>query len=426
VADNILKKNLEVTYENFLGPIFGTRSKPEAHALKTLFGALVAGGSTLVTKLSRTLRRDSSHAEGKRAQELVSSWLAAYDFSSAVNGWLPKGIPERPSDDLTFALDFSDISKEFGGEGMEGMAMGWDGSRGVKAMGHDFVCVSLVGAAYREARPVYVELAKGRRSKGEIHGRAIASVMGKTGGKGWIVEDRGMDDAKHLHNMKSKNFRTVVRVKTMDRDVFGNGETIDATLAHVPFSRAHLHVHSGDRAAEMRWREGVLQYCADPRRRDAAVENVRVLVVESRFDGKSLWLYVVCPDAELDDPAKVRANALRAAQAYCDRWQIETSFQVVKQEFGLEKARVRTFRRLENIFSLCVLAYVWATGHLRSSKGFKRILKALADNLEVVSTRTHALLAGIRALVKEDRIRFICGRPRKVPIPDERQMMFKF
>ena len=37
--------------------------------------------------------------------------------------------------------------------------------------------------------------------------------------------------------------------------------------------------------------------------------------------------------------------AERAAQAYCDRWQIETSFFVMKQEFALEKARVRTFKK---------------------------------------------------------------------------------
>ena len=39
----------------------------------------------------------------------------------------------------TIAMDFSDISKEFGGNGME---MGWDGSRGCTAMGHDFICAS--------------------------------------------------------------------------------------------------------------------------------------------------------------------------------------------------------------------------------------------------------------------------------------------
>ena len=37
--------------------------------------------------------------------------------------------------DATIAIDFSDISKEFGGDGMEGMEMGWDGSRGCTAMG---------------------------------------------------------------------------------------------------------------------------------------------------------------------------------------------------------------------------------------------------------------------------------------------------
>ena len=37
---------------------------------------------------------------------------------------------------------------------MEGMAMGRDGSTGEIRMGHDFICVSLVGADYPEALPV--------------------------------------------------------------------------------------------------------------------------------------------------------------------------------------------------------------------------------------------------------------------------------
>ena len=46
---------------------------------------------------------------------------------------------------------------------------------------------------------------------------------------------------------------------------------------------------------------------------------------------------------------------------------------------------------------------VHATQFLRKTKGFKKILKFLADNLGTVSSKTHALLAGIRALVKEAR-----------------------
>ena len=418
---NILQNSLDVTYEDFLKGVFGARPKPERNALKSLFSEIVTGKSTLVSDLSKPLRENASKAEGKRVQERVSGWLGNYDFVEATGGWLLKNIPEDRLDGCTFAVDFSDISKVFGGEGMEGMAMGRDGSTGEIRMGHDFICVSLVGADCPEALPVYVKLGRGRKGHDELIAEAIKAVMGRTGGRGWIVEDRGMDGAQHLWTLKRDERKAVVRVNRMDRDVFGDGLHVDASLQSAKFFDAMLHVHTGDRRVKIRCRPGVVQYCKDPRSKDAVTENVRVLVVESRFDEKSIYLYVVCPDWVLESPAQMAIYAERAAQAYCDRWQIETSFFVMKQEFALEKARVRTFRRLENIFSLCVLAYVYATQFLRKTKGFKRILKFIADNLGTVSSKTHALLAGIRALVKEARIRFISGRPRKRAV-DDRQM----
>ena len=418
---NILHNSLDVTYEDFLKSVFGMKPKPEWNALKSLFSEIVTGKSTLVSDLSKPLRENASKAECKRVQERVSGWLGNYDFVEATGGWLLKNIPEDRLDGCTFAVDFSDISKVFGGEGMEGMAMGRDGSTGEIRMGHDFICVSLVGADYPEALPVYVKLGRGRKGHDELIAEAIKAVMGRTGGRGWIVEDRGMDGAEHLWTLKRDERKAVVRVNKMDRDVFGDGLHIDVSLQSAKFFDAMLHVHTGDRRVKIRCKPGVVQYCKDPRSKDAVTENVRVLVVESRFDEKSIYLYVVCPDWVLESPAQMAIYAERAAQAYCDRWQIETSFFVMKQEFALEKARVRTFRRLENIFSLCVLAYVYATQFLRKTKGFKRILKFLADNLGTVSSKTHALLAGIRALVKEARIRFISGRPRKRTV-DDRQM----
>ena len=418
---NILQNSLDVTYEDFLRGVFGARPKPERTALKSLFSEIVTGKSTLVSDLSKPLRENASKAECKRVQERVSGWLGNYDFVEATGGWLLKNIPEDRLDGCTFAVDFSDISKVFGGDGMEGMAMGRDGSTGEIRMGHDFICVSLVGADYPEALPVYVKLGRGRKSHDELIREAIAAVMGRTGGKGWIVEDRGMDGAEHLRTLKRDERKAVVRVNKMDRDVFGDGLRIDVSLQSAKFFDAMLHVHTGDRRVKIRCKPGVVQYCKDPRSKDAVTEDVGVLVVESRFDEKSIYLYIVCPDWVLKSPAQMAIYAERAAQAYCDRWQIETSFFVMKQEFALEKARVRTFRRLENIFSLCVLAYVYATQFLRKTKGFKKILKFLADNLGTVSSKTHALLAGIRALVKEARIRFISGRPRKRTV-DDKQM----
>ena len=59
-----------------------------------------------------------------------------------------------------------------------------------------------------------------------------------------------------------------------------------------------------------------------------------------------------------------------------------------------------------------MLAYVFMIGHIRGSKRFRRIVKALSDNAADVALKTHSLLAGIRTLASKERIRFISGRPR--------------
>ena len=423
---NILKSHLEGITKDFLSGIYTELGTCARRALETVFGAIVTVRSTLVTDLARSLREENTAAEAKRANEKVSGWLGRWDFVSALKPWLLAKAREEASDEATFAVDFSDISKEFGGKGMEGMALGWDGSRGVTAMGHDFVCISLVGAKWREARPVYVELAKGRKGKGALRKRAAEAVMEATGNRGWMVEDRGMDEAEHIVEAKRNGWKTVVRVKEMKRDVFGDGLDIGQSLAALPYADTTLHTYRGDRKAKLRWKRGAVQHCAEPNSKTARAETAEVLVVESRFGNKSIWMYAICPDGMLATPDGESAVAVRAAQAYCDRWQIETSFQTVKQEFALEKARVRTFRRLENLFALCILAYVFVTDHLRKVRGFAKVLKLLADNLETVSAKTHALLAGIRALVAEPKIRFISGRPRKVARENPLQLVLAF
>ena len=86
MSDNILKKSLAVTYEDFLNGVFGKRGKPEWRALMTLFSEIVTGRSTLVSDLSKPLRENASLAECKRVQERVSGWFANYDFVEDTGG----------------------------------------------------------------------------------------------------------------------------------------------------------------------------------------------------------------------------------------------------------------------------------------------------------------------------------------------------
>lgn len=421
---NILKKELDCTCEDFLAKVYGNRSKPFTNAVKSLFVSVLTRNSTLVKDLSALLRHSRKKDECKRTQEMVSRWLSNYSFSGALGSYLLDSFSGYVTEQTTVAIDFSDISKEFGGAGMEGMEMGWDGSRGCVAMGHDFISVSIVGAEHKDAVPLYMKLGKGRHCKEELLYDAIDCVMEKTDGKGWMVVDRGLDDAEFIHRMKRDRRNVVVRIKEMGRDVFGNGRRIDETLERFVFEKTVLNTYRGARSAQVRFAVGIMQHCVTPKVKDAPVYESKVLVVESRFNGNSIYMYVVCPDEVADDPGLMRAYAIKAAQAYCDRWQIETSFQTVKQEFRLEDARVRTFKRLENIFALCVMAYVFMTKYLRGSKRFKKIVKLLGDNVETLAFKIHSLLSAIRELYLEAKVRFITGRPRKAEKSDSAQMFF--
>ena len=210
MTDNILKKQILCTCGEYLAEVYGARTKPFRDAVLHVFDAIVTGSSTLVSDLSRTLRRDASCEEAKRTQELVSRWLERYDFTSAANPHLLGGA-KGATDATTFAVDFSDVSKEFGGAGMEGMAMGWDGSRGVAAMGHDFVCVSLVGAAHPEAQPVYTRIAQGWKSKRELIRDALDAVAGAARADSH-VSDRAVAHATKLSDLlRWKSERAVSR-----------------------------------------------------------------------------------------------------------------------------------------------------------------------------------------------------------------------
>ena len=71
--------------------------------------------------------------------------------------------------------------------------------------------------------------------------------MERTGGLGWLVFDRGMDDARFLRTMKRDWRKAVVRVKDEGRDVFGDGRTVGEALAGIRTlaSKARIRFISG-------------------------------------------------------------------------------------------------------------------------------------------------------------------------------------
>ena len=406
MASNIAKNAVERTSKALLGKVFPGLGKVAEEAAGAIFSAVVRTGSALVTDIAATLDGDGTSRKGR--QEKVSGWLARYDFASPVRNHLWREGVGLVGRDTVIAVDSGDISKEFGGAGMEGMEMGYDASRGVVAMGHSLLCAAVV--ARRRAAPLRLALLKGRKGLPAAETELFDAIVGEVGDDGIPVHDRGFDSEGFVAHAIRSAHRGVVRVKDLSRDVFGTGRSIGEEMARAPCVRATLRSPTRRVEATVRWRAGFLP---------AGDAHLPVLVVSSTFDGTTLYLYALnfaAPDASARE---LREAAALAANAYFCRWSVEVLFQDVKQCFRIERARVRTFRRLENLLAVCTLAYSYFA-HVLPNCGeeTRRLLKTLKDSLGEIVEGFRTFVANVRELLRLERTRFISGRPRKRKPPD--------
>jgi hypothetical protein len=406
VASNIAKKAVERTSNAFLGKVFPAFGKVAKGAAHTLFSAVVRTGSALVTDIAAAMDGDATSKKGR--QEKVSGWLARYDFASPVRDHLWREGLEMVGRDTTIAVDSGDISKEFGGAGMEGMEMGYDASRGVVAMGHSLLCAAVV--LRRRAAPLRLALLKGRKGLIDAETALFDAIVGAVGDNGIPVHDRGFDSEGFIAHAIRSGHRSVVRIKTMTRDLFGSGRGFEQDMSDIPHVRTVLSSPTRRVDAVVGWKMGSFP---------VGDAHQPVLVVSSSFGGSTLYLYALNFVPQDATPDAMHRAAILAANAYFRRWSVEVLFQDVKQCFSIEDARVRTFKRLENLLALCTLAYSYFA-HVLPNCGeeTKRLLKTMKDSLGEIVESFRPFVANVRELLRLERTRFISGRPRKRKPPD--------
>ena len=406
MADNIAKKAVERTSKSLLATVFPDLGKVAGEAAKAVFGAVVSTGSALVTDIAATLAGTGTSKKG--LQEKVSGWLARYDFATPVREHLWREGVALVGRDTVIAVDSGDISKEFGGAGMEGMEMGYDASRGVVAMGHSLLCAAVV--LRRRATPLRLALLKGRKGLPDAETALFDEIVAAAGDDGIPVHDRGFDSEGFVAHAIRSGHRAVVRVKETKRDVFGTGRGIDEDMAHAPCVRTALRSPTRRAEAEVRWRTGFFP---------SGDEHLPVLVVSSSFNGTTLYLYALNFAGQDASPDELRRAAALAANAYFCRWGVEVLFQDVKQCFSIENARVRTFGRLENLLAFCTLAYSFFA-HVLPNCGeeTRRLMKTMKDSLGEIVESFRPFVANVRELLRMERTSFISGRPKKRKPPD--------
>lgn len=411
MTTTLLQNTLEVTANEFVESVFDFKGVCERKSIRQIFLGILKSGSTLLNNIAHTFHPDEWKAR-KEDRECLSRWLERYSLLERVQAWMLKSGKEFVHKDTGIAVDLSDISKPWGGDGMEGMSMGRDGSTHELKMGHLFGAAAIVPNGTTEARPVFVKLQKGRRGEFSLFKNIISTVRTAMDGLGIFIMDRGCDSAEFIWWLLEEHVTGIVRMRELKRDLFGTGRKINEDFSGIEGKAIQLTSLSGRTiSAQVKWRIGYLQQPA-PLRKMERIQARQVLVVESSFEEKSLYLVMTLSPEELKNSRDLDRRAKQAAQLYLNRWEIELSFLHVKQNYGLEDARVRTFQRLENLFALCYLCHLFMTFHLSTAREYKRIRKIIRDNVVHVEVRAANFLRLIRDLLKVPKLRYISGRPR--------------
>lgn len=404
MAQTIAYRPFEKLIKNEFPKIFGERGVVYRNAAEGLLGAILRTGSTLVKRLARSMDETATSLKGM--QEKISRWLDRYDFASPISTYLWSEGLRYIQRDTFIAVDFTDLSKEFGGEGMEGMSKGLDASRDVIAMGHSILAATI--NHNRRAVPLHLELLKGRAHHTEEPFVLVDRIAEATGRKGILTFDRGFDSLRLIHHLYRQDQRSVIRImEPRDRDLFGDGKTIEEAMKPVPQIYVHLHSPSRKIKAALRWRQGQIHV-------PATNEYIPVLVVESTLGDHTMYLYAIDFVGPHATPEQLRNSAILAANAYFNRWSVEVFFQDLKSQFAIEEARVRTFQRLRNLVALSLLAYnLFAHTLPQDSTTLKNVHKLLKDNFHDVMGGLRAFISSIRELLALAQPRNITGRPRK-------------
>ena len=375
-------------------------------AAEAIFASIVRTGNSLVKDIARSIPDGATSRKG--LQEKVSGWLLRYDFANPVRDYLWWEGKALIGSDMLIAVDSGDISKEFGGEGMEGMEMGYDASWGVTAMGHSLLCAAIV--LRRRAMAWRLDLLKGRKGLPAKEKELFDEIVAATGGNGIPVHDRGFDSEDFIAHAIRSSHRAVVRIKTMTRDLFGTANGIEQDMAAAP--AVHAVLRSPTHPARGR-DDPVAQRLSAVRGNVSSGSRGDKLVWREHTDA----LNFTKQDATLD---QLRRAAVLATNAYFCRWSVEVLFQDVKQCFSVEGSRVRKFKRLENLLALCTLAYTYFAHVLPQSGDKARMLfKTMKDALHEIVKSFRPFVANLRELLKMEHPAYISGRPRKAKPHDK-------
>jgi hypothetical protein len=389
--DSKTAKQIKEKITIFSDDISKNFKKPCQKFVRQIVFGIQAAKDVKISNISRTLKEDIALI---KTENRLSRNLSRYNFSERIGETLLNKAKYRIKAETVFALDLSDIHKEFARK-MENLALVYDGSTGNKHSPGYWLC-SVFGAEVdgEELLPLYQELFSQNAQDFDSENIRIMTAVDRVNAvakqKGIWTIDRGGDREELFRHFLEKKLNFVIRMASTRKIMF-NGE-----------ERNILDVARRSRLAD----EIEVSY-----NQNGQEDKKKVLVGSRRIElpfarGQQLTLIIVKGFGE--EPLMLLTNLEgkrpeEILEIYLTRWKCEESFRFMKQTYHLEDVRVRSYQGLRNMACLVLAVFYFVSVELGKRLKLNILLKKIYAKAKrffgIPSFKHYAIADGIYAFL---------------------------
>ena len=189
-------------------------------------------------------------------------------------------------------------------------------------------------------------------------------------GKGTFIMDRGFDSAILMEKVLEIGSDFIIRAKSLDRNVYVNGEkkTISNVARHKYVSKDYQNLKVSYKQIVIKNRE-----TKELSKKVLTMVIVKGFAIDKRTLNEAYMVLLTSRKISGKD------QALQVVRDYALRWKIEENFKYKKQQFGIEKIKVRKYKRIIVLNTL--LTYVMFFSNVINMKAIGKTIRKVKNQI---------------------------------------------
>lgn len=335
---------------NFTSKLSKGLGKVDTHFLCDVINGIVSNNSIILSDIARSTGMDNI----KKGVERLERHLDSYDdIAHVVNENYISLVKPLINPRKLYFVDGGDITKNDNTK-FENMGYVLDGSnehtlaRGYKIFEIDTIdnsnqplnLISDLSTSDKKLNDSNKELSENTEWIKRIN------LVSKLYGKGTFIMDRGFDGAILMEKTIEMGNDFIIRARNLKRHVYVNGDK--TTISNL--ARKHKGYYKFDTKIDgITTHLKVSAVNVTIKHQDAKNINKKLLtlVLVKGFGGTDAYMALIT-----SRQVSGKDNVLQVLRDYMLRWKIEENFKFKKQQYGLEKIKVRRYKRIQALNDL--------------------------------------------------------------------------